>query len=71
MLNMEWNATMQLKTVMACKAKLDPVFLVGNTSYNRLFLLYGIQLNLRYKQYLELTSYPGFIIEHKGFAVDY
>ena len=46
MLNMEWNATMQLKNVMACKVKQYSVFLVCNMSHNRL-LLYCIQLNLR------------------------
>lgn len=48
MLNVEWNATMQLKNVMACKIKKNSVFLVCNMNYNRL-LLYSIQLNLRCK----------------------
>jgi hypothetical protein len=57
MLNTEWNATMQLENVMACKVKQYPVFLVCNMSYNRL-LLYSIQLNLRCKIVIKIHKLP-------------
>lgn len=67
MLNMEWNATMQLKIFMACKVKQYSVFLVCNMSYNRL-LLYSIWLNLRCKIVIKIHKLPRIYHRRRRFS---